>query len=145
MKKIFGILSLIAIFMVAFTSQAFAEDDIGDKVTLVLEKDNPSIEVVVMERPTFYVAVANTVSSKGVGGLDADVNSDSGALTNDNIENNLFGYNYGLNSRHLEILMSGVATENVNGIDNFKTNYNCLSPLLVKDIATNVGKLRSDI
>ena len=127
MKKIFGVLSLIAILTVAFTSQASAEPD--NHVEYVVSFDSPdlvAVDFISVESGVFNVA-------------DVSVNSAS-ASVEDLADNAIIYFGNLIVYKSNEFEIEPLPDLN-KYISNYNSTYGYDSPDLIKDISTNVGKL----
>lgn len=142
MKKIFGVLSLIAIMTVAFTSQAVASDNDNVNTEYVSALGSP--DVVAVEVPTFdgVFNVYTEPVSYDFQSADVTVNyTDEGEslaeavpiVTGDFDTNFNFNNEPDVNTEPDLILSDATSYLNTD-------NIGYASPEIVKDIATNVGK-----
>lgn len=157
MKKIFGVLSLIAILTVAFTTQANAADDSKASIEMTVSFDSLDLA------PTF-TAIVPTVGvffniETDVSGNYAASEEDAGSATivtgikeltsyNDANEvatiepiNTQSNFEYGLIAS-LDTELTTNLPETIPDLNNYVNEYNenYGSTSLIKDIATNVGK-----
>ncbi len=147
MKKIFGVLSLIAVLMVAFSSNAIASvvDDVGTE--FVVSYDSPD-----------FVAVSTSIESVGedfflpdigssgtliISEVSKNVSAESESYTS-NRNRNRVNIVTGFSNTHLPIevgLLSETVNFNKHLITNNKFGYEV--PDIIKRISSNIGKLNS--
>ncbi len=94
MKKMFGVLSLIAIFTVAFTSQASANDSPDTQVVYDIgnvDRDFVAVSVeLVVEGEVFYVADETVKELASVEDLSESVNLVNGYFVLTNFDNEFY-------------------------------------------------------
>lgn len=141
MKKIFGILSLIAILTVSFTATASTVDTDNANVVYDIGVDNldiPTFDIVSVDAPTFDLSdLPLTLTTPTIVGLkEVPI-----VATNVDISLNytLFAIGTDTNDVSDEWLEP---VPNLNKfIDDFNDKFGYAPPLLVEKIATNIGKL----
>lgn len=140
MKKIFGVLSLIAILTVSFTATASTVDN--DQVNVVCDigvdiVDLPTFDIVSVDLPTFDFASPTATLTSGMTDTAISV-----PIVATNVE-----LSWNLNT----IIGTEVLTANYElrepapDLNKFLSEYNGKygyeSPTIVREIATNIGKL----
>jgi hypothetical protein len=140
MKKIFGILSLIAIMTVSFTSQASTVDNDHVNVVYDIGVDNidlPTFDIVSVDLPTFDFGSPLATLTSGT----TDI-----ALTVPIVATNVKS-SWNLNTMiGAEVLTASYELrEPAPNLNKFLSEYNDKfgdeSPDIVKEISTNIGKL----
>jgi hypothetical protein len=144
MKKIFGVLSLIAILTVSFTLQASA-NGIDNNVEFVVSVDYPSIEVAVatVEVPTVFEFINVTDNSvnyiaSGEGVDIPDIDSRDSAINLNNFSVTHLPFEVGLLS---EASYKNTISPNLNEyIKDYNYTYGSEAPDIVSRISSNIGK-----
>jgi hypothetical protein len=142
MKKIFGILSLIAIMTVVFATEASASND-NSNVEFVMDMGSPDFTPSVAIVPTVDGSLFKPIfdePSNFVTNTSADANEVATIELIDSLSN----FEYGLVAYHgsLERNLTTGLDEPLPDLTNFVNRYNKQfgSTSLIDDIATNVGK-----
>lgn len=142
MKKIFGVLSLIAIITVSFTAQASTVDDNTNVVydIGIDAPDVPTIDFVSVDVPTFDFASPTATLTSGTTTLIAPYDVPIVATNVDT------SWNYTNAIIGTEVLTANYELrEPAPNLNKFLSEYNDKygyeSPDIVKEIATNIGKL----
>jgi len=155
MKKFFGVLSLIAVLTVAFSSNAIASDvDDGVNVEYVASLNSPDFVAVVANVP--ILSGVFNVYTVGIDLRSADVsvnNIAKGEVVNSadivsRVFVNTLVTNYAKVFLPIEVGLSSANSNNkVPNLNEYVSNYNYKygyeAPELVKRISANIGKLTS--
>jgi hypothetical protein len=150
MKKIFGVLSLIAILTVAFSTKAIASDADNVSTEYVASLDAPDfVAVAVADLPTFTL-FANPMEVPITNSLANGEVVDSAEIVAGVFSNNELNYanvflpiEVGLLTASVnnEFTLNNKAPDLNEYVSTFNDKFGYETPLLVKRISANIGKL----